>query len=131
MPTIANLTVKKHDGVTDIVYTAIKGAGADGTNALWRCLAIGTSIIARPWASLMSKWNARKDVRQSVYEYEYPYVVTEGGIEVRKATVSLRVFAAVPIMIPDSIVNEAIAQGTNILASALLKQSIREGEAPT
>lgn len=131
MPTIANLTVKKHDGTTDIVYTAIKGAGADGTNALWRCLTIGTAIIARPWASLMSKWNARKDVRQSVYEYEYPYVVIEGGLEVRKASVTLRTFAAVPIMIPDTVVNEAVAQGANLMATALIKQSIREGEAPT
>lgn len=36
MPTMANLTVKKYDGVTDIVYDALSASGGDGSPAVWR-----------------------------------------------------------------------------------------------
>lgn len=36
MPTMANITVKKADGTTDIVFDAIAGSGGDTSAARWR-----------------------------------------------------------------------------------------------
>lgn len=44
MPTLANITIKKADGTTDVVYTAIAGAAGDNTPAMFRNETIGTTL---------------------------------------------------------------------------------------
>lgn len=52
MPNMANITVKKADGTTDVVYTALTPSAGDKTSARWSLTASSTK------ANLRLLWNA-------------------------------------------------------------------------
>lgn len=70
MPTMANITVKKFDGTTDIVFDALSGSGGDGSPAVWRQdtgAAAGLPVGLRKSFKLWTTWNGPKTAdRKSV-----------------------------------------------------------------
>lgn len=136
MPAMASITVKKADGTTDIVYDAVTGAGGDGSPAVWRQdtgAAAGLPVGLRPTLKLVSKWNGPKTARVLVPEFVYPYAVQDSTTTLYSAkdrvVYSNGAFTA-PQAIPATVLNEAAAQGMNLLGSALIKSCLQTGYAP-
>jgi len=135
MPSMANITVKKNDGTTDIVYDALTGAGSDGSPATWRqdtgasaTLPVGLRAVL--W--LKSLWNGPKTARKLPFRYERPYATQD--TTTTRWTSSDRIViegtATIPYGIPPGEINEGVSQGCNLLASALIKDSLKTGYAP-
>lgn len=133
MPQLANITVKKKDGTTDITYTGVVPSAGDKTPAIFRSNTVGASIGQRPELRITSQYNGDKTARRATIEFSYPSLYTEtttGRVLVaRRLNFSLT--ASIPVDMPDSDVNEAVYQGFNLLAAALIKDSVASGYAPT
>lgn len=135
MPSMASITVKKNDGVTNIVYDAISGSGGDSTPAVWRQdtgAVAGMPVGLRPVFTLQSKWNGAKNVRAVTFKVTRPYAVQDSTTTLYSAkdsTVLSGTFS-IPQSLPSSEINEAVAQAFNLLADALVKSSTQAGFAP-
>jgi len=133
MPQMANITVKKADGTTDIVYTALTPSSGDKVSAQWRSETAGTAASLRPTAELRSTFNGPRDARRLEFSYQYPYTVTDSTTSTTtvKARIPMTLVATVPTEIADTVVAEAINQGFNLLKSSLILDSFKIGYAPT
>lgn len=132
MPAMADITVKKADGTTDIVYGATNPSGGDGTWAYWRSAASAAIIKAKAVLQLMSKWNANQDVRRLQGKFVYPYAVTDTttGVTSVVKNVSFEFTWQVPQDIPSTEITEAAHQGANLSAATLIKSCVASGFAP-
>lgn len=135
MPSMASITVKKNDGTTDIVFDQLTGSGGEGSPAVWRQdtgAAAGLPVGLRSTFKLSSKWNGPKTARQLSFELSFPYAVQDSTTTLYSAKDKV-VYSGVitmPQAIPISSLNEAAAQGLNLLAATLIKQSVQAGYAP-
>lgn len=132
MPQMANITVKKNDGTTDIVYTAMIPSAGDKSAAIWRANTVGTAPAFRPELLCVSMSNGPKTARRVNLKFSYPSLVTgsDGKVSVSDRLI-LDVGAVVPQGMLDADVNEAVSQGLNLLASTLVKDTVKAGFAPT
>lgn len=136
MPSMASITVKKNDGTTDIVFDALAASAGDSVPAVWRQdtgAAAGLPVGLRSIFKLMSKWNGPKTARQMSFELVFPYAVQDSTTTLYSAKDRV-VFTGVitlPQAIPSTNLNEAVAQGLNLLAASLTKSSAQAGYAPT
>lgn len=132
MPQMANITVKKNDGVTDVVYTAVVPSAGDKSPAVWRNNTVGTAASHRPEFRTISRDNGTSSARRVDFSAVYPYTVTgaDGRIVVADKF-SLSGSALVPKGMPDTDIGEAVSQTLNLAASALIKQAVKDGYAPT
>jgi len=133
MTAAADITVKKADGTTDIIWSVLAGSGGDNSPAIWRSnTAIGT-IGQRPTFQISSKWNGPRTARRVDFVGSFPSVYTNsttGQTEVR-GTIPVTVSFGVPVNIASADLNEAAAQLCNLVASALAKGAVSTGYAPT
>jgi len=133
MPSMANITVKKADTTTDIVYSMLTPSAGDNVPAQWRSETASTQNNGKPLASLTSKWNGDRSARRLNFEFRYPQVVTDTttGLVSVVNYVPITFSAALPQGVPDVIAAEAIAQSINLLKSTLVQQALVAGFAPT
>lgn len=136
MPSMANITVKKYDGTTDIVFDALSASGGDGSAAVWRQdtgatagLPVGLRKLLRVWTT----WNGPKTARQMKFNFVAPYAVQDSTTTLYSAKdrVVFDGIVTVPQNIPASEINEAVYQGLNLLASSLIKSAGTSGYSPT
>ncbi len=136
MPAMANLTVKKFDGVTDIVYDAVAASGGDGSPAVWRqdtganaALPIGLRNVFKLWTVS----NGPKTARQAKFNFVAPYALQDSTTTRYSASdrIVLDGIMTVPMAIPSGNINESIYQACNLLAAQLVKQAAAAGYAPT
>jgi len=135
MPTMASITVKKNDGTTDIIYDALTASGGEGIPAVWRQdtgNTAGLPVGLRSQFSLATKWNGPKTARQVKFDLSFPYAVQDSTTTLYSAKdrVVYSGIITIPQAIPSSSINEAVAQGLNLLAAALTKSSAQAGYAP-
>lgn len=136
MPTMAAITVKKNDGVTDIVYDVLTPSPGDNSPAVWRqdtgALA-SLPVGLRALISLLTKWNGSRTARQCAFKYIRPYAVQNSttGLWASAGEVVISGMATVPQGLPSAEIDEAISQGCNAVAHALIKQSMKSGYAPS
>lgn len=136
MAAIANLTVKKADGVTDIVYDGIVGAGGDNSPAMWRQdtgAAVGLPTGLRASLKLGTRWNKQKSARLAEFEYSYPYALQDSTTTRYSSTdkVMVKGVVTVPQAIPAATQNEGVYQCMHALGVALMKSAMASGYAPT
>jgi len=133
MPSMANIVVKKADGVTNVTYTALQPASGDGVAAVWRNEAAGTSSAVKPAVSMSSRWNGPKTARRVDVSFVYPHTYTDAntGLVLVKDKVPVTLSAVVPAAVPDTVVAEAVAQAMNLFVSTLFVDSVKAGYAPT
>lgn len=136
MPSLASITVKKNDGTTDIVFDALAASAGDSSPAVWRQdtgAAAGLPVGLRSSYKLSSKWNGPKTARQMSFELVFPYAVQDSTTTLYSAKdrVVFTGIITLPQAIPATSLNEACAQGLNLLAAALTKSSAQAGYAPT
>lgn len=134
MPTMANITVKKNDGTTDVVYTQVQPAGGPAVPAIWKNQTVGTTIGQQPELRCSSKESKSagasfSDVRIS---YKFPRSVsnsTTGEISLSEGFSAVASFRINQVMLTADL-NEAAAQFGNLMASALIKSVNQSGRAP-
>lgn len=135
MPTMASITVKKADTTTDIVFDAITASGGEASAAVWRQdtgASASLPVGLRAQFTLTSKWNGPKTARQLQFNLAFPYAVQDSTTTLFSAKDRVVVSGVItlPQAIPASSLNEAVAQGMNLLASALVKSAMQAGYAP-
>lgn len=133
MPNMANITVKKADGTTDILWTALQPSSGDGVSAVWRSETAGVQANVKPTFALASRWNGPRTARRLDYSILYPqkYTDSASGLDLVANRAILSGNFTLPTGIPDLIAAEAVAQSVNLLASALVKSCLQAGYAPT
>lgn len=131
MPTMANITVKKADGTTDVVYTAIAGSAGDNSPAMFRNETIGTTLAERPSLLISSLSNGPKTARRINVNFSWPITSQDAG---GNKTVSGRMTGTASCLVPQNqdvaIINEQASQFSNLLGSVLVKASFKDGFAP-
>lgn len=117
MPTIANKTIKKYDGITDILWTGVNGSSGDKVPAIYRSNTVGGNISVRPEFrhSARSSGNGELSVRRSTAEIYYPEFYTIDGQQkvVNRAWGSCTFNA--PTAMSDSVKQEAAYQFVHML----------------
>lgn len=133
MTTATDITIKKADGTTDIIWSLKAGSGGDAAPAVWRSDTAAGTIGQRPTFQIAAKWNGPKTARRVDVSGSFPSVYTNsttGQTEVR-GTIPFTCSFAVPVNIVTADLNEAAAQLTNLIASAMTKSAVNSGYAPS
>lgn len=130
---MANITVKKNDGTTDIVYTAVAQSAGDKSPAVWRSNSVGAAAAHHPELRLSSQSNGTQTARRVNGSYSYPSLVTstDTGITSVGDRFNLTVSGVIPLNMTDADLAEAVSQSLNLFASTLMKDSFKAGFAPT
>lgn len=136
MPTMANITVKKYDGTTDIVFDALSASGGDSSPAVWRQdtgAVAGLPVGLRPTFKVSTQWNGPKTARQMKLSASFPYAVQDSTTTLysSKDRVVFEGLVTLPQGMPATSINEAVAQILNLCSSALIKSVGTSGYAPT
>jgi hypothetical protein len=127
MPTMADITVKKNDGTTDIIWNNAGAGGGDGVPAIWRPSSVGASVQKRPTAKFWTQ-SGDKQVRVGRFTTTFPVVDAVSGAVLGYITTSEEV--KVPVFATDAEVNEAIAQSGNLRDHTLIVSSLQTMTAP-
>lgn len=135
MPTMANITVKKKDGTTDIVFDALAASGGDTSPAIWRQdtgAAAGLPVGLRSLVKLFQAWNGPKTARVLRMMQRFPYAVQDSTTTLYSSRdqVAIDITVTIPQNIPATAIGEAVYQGMNLAAATLVKQSLDAGYAP-
>jgi hypothetical protein len=132
MTAIADITVKKFDGTTDILWSAVAGSGGDKSPAVWRSNTATGTLGQKPTINMSSKWNSSADVRRVDVSGVYPSTYTNSatGLTEIRSKMTFQGSFAVPQNINTADINEFVAQITNLLVSSLMRGSIISGYAP-
>lgn len=133
MPTMANITVKKNDGTTDIVWTAVQPSSGDGVAAIWRQEVASMHTAGKPTFALAAKNNGNRSARRVTAEFRHPQVFTNSttGIVAVENILPLSVSISIPVTYPQTLIDEAVSQTFNLLVSTLVKDSVKSGYAPS
>jgi hypothetical protein len=132
MPSMADLTVKKADETTNIVYSQKVPSAGDRTPAVWKSTTVGSAPAHNPSLSITSRSSADGKVRRVEFAFAYPQTATasDGSISIVNVA-QISGSAAIPQGMPQTDLNEAVAQCFNCLGQTLVKQSFKDGYAPT
>lgn len=127
MPTMANITVKKYDGTTDITYTTLTRSAGDKSPAAWRSESVGSIPINRPSLSLETRSTADKKARIVSGVFTYPETFTDSTTGQVRISYTIRATfqVVIPSGITDGTAQEASAQFGNLLDSPLIQECIR------
>lgn len=133
MPQMANITVKKADGTTDIVYSALNPSSGDSVPAVWRSEAAGAQANLKPTLSAVARWNGPKTARRVDAAVVFPqsYVDSTTSLTLVKNKVVINLSGVIPAEVPDTVLAEAVAQATNLFTSTLFRDTLKTGYAPT
>lgn len=133
MPAMANIVVKKADGVTDITWTAAAPSAGDNSPAIWRSNSVSTIMGHRPRFQLSIRDNATHDGRVFKGAMWYPHTMVEGGTNkvILLGTTPIRFEGTLPAGVPVADLAEAIHQGGNLCVSGLVRSALSEQYAPT
>lgn len=133
MPSMADITVKKADGTTNVTYVAATPSAGDKSPAIWTLNAQSGVQGFRPRLELQTQNNGPGTIRQGRVKYSYPVTYTDANTSLSKllASVGFEGVVYLPKDVTTTEWNEAFAQLGNLLASTLIRSSIQEGFAPT
>lgn len=133
MPQMANITIKKNDGKTDVTYTAVVPSAGDGSPAVWKSQTVGSAIAHQPELRLSSRDGAKGAKRNLRVTMQYPQIslntTTNVTSVIDKATFSGD--WVIPKGMDQTTLNEFAAQCGNLIAAALIKSAVQSGYAPS
>lgn len=127
MASLANITVKKFDGTTDITYTGVSPQGGSEAPARWASQTVGSAQAHQP--DLRVSARERGNVVEIRGTYKYPELQTN---TTTSKTSVLRVIDGSFNFKYDRAVNatdgnEAAHQFANLVSSTLIKEIMRTG----
>jgi hypothetical protein len=133
MTTAADITVKKADGTTNILWSLVAASGGDSSPATWRSNTAPGTLGQRPTIQLKSRSNGDNTARRIDFTAVFPSTYTDAGTgltQIRSKAVWTG-SVAMPLDMADADRNEQAAQIANLLASALFVGTFNSGYAPT
>lgn len=133
MPNMADITVKKSDGTTDIVYVALSPSAGDKTPAQWRVEAIGTVPGNRPTLAVTSRFSVDRQARVVEGKLLYPETFTDSttGIVATRLRESFSFTHIIRQDAADTTTKELSAQAANLIKSPLIQSVLMTGFAPS
>lgn len=130
MPALANITVKKNDGTTDIVYTGVTPAGG-GDAAVWASQSVGTAQLHQPQLRLTAKPASDKANVRGTFKYPQIATNTTTGVTSVVGTFDGDFNVRFPRGMATVDVDEAVSQLANLIASTLIKSCLKAGSSAT
>lgn len=133
MAAIANLVVKKNDGVTDITWTGDSGSAGDRIPARYSSKSVSAIPAFQPKLAVQTEGNGDGAVRRVKINMIYPYTVTDSTTN-QTSEVSRCVFRgewSIPQDVPQTTVDEFASQLANLLDHADLVGTVKVQQAPT
>jgi hypothetical protein len=133
MPSMADLSVKKADGTTVVVYNALAPSSGDRTAAQFRQEAASPIAANRPTFTVSSKASANGKARIVEYNYLYPATYTDTSTGITSVLASVKASGSFIFSkdISDDVLSEAAAQMSNVLTSTLIQSVLKSGYAPS
>lgn len=133
MANMADITVKKADGTTDVVYVAATPSAGDKSPAIWTQNAFSGVQGFRPRFELSTQSNGAGNIRQMRARFSYPSLYTDTTTSLQKlsGTVGFDGICYLPQNLTTTEWKEAWAQLGNLLCSSLVRASAETGFAPT
>ena len=133
MASIADITVKKADGSTNVVYVAAVPSAGDKSPAVWTQNAFSGIQGFRPRFELTTSNNGANTIRQARVKFFYPSLYTDASTNLQKlnASIGFDGTAFLPKGLTTTEWLEAWAQLGNLLVSTLVRSSVQDGYAPT
>lgn len=131
MPQIGDLTVKKADGTTDIVYNAVVPSSGDKTPAVFKAMNVGTSGSTRPEFRVSASPNRARTTRVVEATLVYPTVKTVDGVTSVAHRTLIDVRVTLPQGAPDADISEAVNQAINLVGTTLMRACMTTGYAPS
>lgn len=131
MPNMANITIKKADGTTNVTYNAISPSSGDRTAAVWKNQSVVGAIGFQPEMRLIGKESKIDGVpaRELRATFFYPQLITNtttGVTSIHRRAMGNGTFV-MPKDMTAADVAEYAAQFANLLASALVQQCLQSG----
>lgn len=134
MPNFADISVLKNDNVTAIVYVGKSPAGGDSSQAVWRADTHPAPYAGlKPQFAVASRWNGAKTARRLQLDFAYHGFATDSttGVSTRTGTIPFSTTCAIAQNLPQSDIDEAVAQYANLLKSALVQLCMKTGYSAT
>lgn len=133
MTAAADITVKKADGTTNILWSLVASAGGDTSPAVWRSNSASGTLGQRPTISIKSRNNGDNTARRVEYNAVFPSVYTDSssGLTQIRSKCVWSGSVVVPLDMADTDRNEQAAQVANLIASSLFVSTFNSGYAPT
>ena len=133
MPNMVDVTVRKADGTTDIVYKSLSPSAGDTTPAQWRVESIGSIPANRPILQCSSKYTADRKARIVTVKLVYPETYTDSttGLVMTRLRTSDSYTRIFPLDAGDTVNQESAAQFANLLKSNLMQSVLTSGFAPS
>jgi hypothetical protein len=133
MAALADITVKKNDGTTNIVYTGLSPSSGDGVPAIWKSQTVGSAPNHQPEFRLSGKDASNGSKRALRTTYVYPQIATDTTTSTTSVVNST--FASTDWTFPKGMaqadINEAVAQYANLLVSTLVVACVKSGYSAT
>lgn len=131
MPTLADLTVKKADNTTDVIYKGVSPASGEGVPAVWKNQTVGTTPGQQPELRIASRARSKKGVPYRLWSGSYKYPKAVSNVSTGELTLSDGVtvtFAVDSNQTMSSVESkEAVYQCFHLLALAVMKQAAADG----
>lgn len=130
---MADITVLKNDGVTNIVYVAKAPSAGDNVPAIWRSDAHPAPYSGlKPEVRFVSRYNGPKTARRCSITGVYTSYATDSttGVSSAIGRVVMDISVTAPTMVSQADIDEAVSQLTNFLTSTLIRSSLKVGFAP-
>lgn len=133
MPQMANISIKKLDGTTDVTYESLTPSSGDKTEAKWRMTSSDSGSVApalRKTLTVKSKSSVNGVVRIVEGKFVSPEVVTIGTTESQKNS-TFSFVGTIDQSFTDAQAGEFAAQVANLIKSDLMQSVIKDGYSPS
>lgn len=128
---MGNLTIKKADGTTDVTFTMIAASAGDNSPALYRSTTTGQAANRQDSLEVSGRSNGNGDVRRVDQKFTRCYnVVGTDNVERLTSKVIVSISVAAPTNVPQSHIDEAVAQSANLYRHADIQLACKAGYAP-
>lgn len=128
MPQATNITVKKADN-TDVTFSVLAPAAGDNSSAIFRHESVANRDLRSTLAIRSRGGNA--GVRRVEGTVSVPVVRAVDGVDTKKANIPVDFSIAVPGIVTDAEIQDAVVVATNLISSALVRACMQTGYAPT
>lgn len=131
MPNMAAIAVTNAAAVAKSFDVLTPSAGTNA--AKWQMTSESTLAFARPVLEMSTRPNAAKNAIKAFIVLQVPYVIVDptSGLNKVVAVVPIRVEATLPSNVPDVTKNDTISFFQGVVASALIRDSLRAAYAPS
>lgn len=133
MANMADITVKKADGTTNVIYVAATPSAGDKSPAVWTQNAFSGVQGFRPRLELQTQDNGSGTVRVVRVKYVYYSLYTDSTTSLTKVLANVLFDGTfnMPKQMTTTEWKESFAQLGNLLCSQLVRDSVEAGFAPT